>query len=1195
MPMKTNRIMQFLLLFLMLMPTGIMAQEIDPQFVYEIKTTNGLVLDNQGNTSNDGRIFLGNSDAGNASQLWKFIKVADGVYNIVNAGSVLSLDNGDGTSVHPVIQWTSNNSNPNQLWRMKRLAGGRYSIVCEASKMALGMRDAAQFGEPVWQVPVDEANPTQQWTLVKSDAKINITTPRTSSKEDWENPHIIGINKEPGNAYFIPYADLESMTADPNYQRIWRGVTSSRHILLNGKWKFHWAKQPQDRPINFYKPSFNVSAWDDIDVPSSWEMKGYGTPIYTNVTYPFLNNPPYIQPQRGYTINDEPNAVGSYRREFTLPSDWTDKQVYISFDGCYSAMYVWVNGKKVGYSQGANNVASFDITNCVKKGTNTVAVEVYRWSDGSYLEDQDMFRLSGIHRDVYLTARPKVRLRDMYITSTFGGSKYENAVLSVRANIANAGKTAATAGVRLTLVDADGRKVTSGNINAAAVAAGGEATASGTMSVSSPKLWSAEKPYLYTVQMELLDGEGKVTEATSQQYGFRDFAIRDNKLYVNGRLTYLKGADRHDIHPRYGKAVPVETMMADIIMFKRNNMNTVRTSHYPNDPKMMALYDYYGLYVMDEADQECHGNQSISDNPDWTAAYVDRAVRMVERDKNHASVIFWSLGNESGKGCNIKAEYDAVKKIDGRPIHYEGQNEIADMDSRMYPSIESMTETDRNGADKPFFLCEYAHAMGNAVGNLREYWDYIENHSKRMIGGCIWDFVDQAINKPGEPDCRLYFGGSFGDVPNDNDFCCNGLTTADRRQTPKLDEVKKVYQYVKFAYYPYQKVLRLDNRYTSYDLNEFRLAYTVLKDGKPIRQGTLDIPHTSPGSTSGINMPISDISIDDASEYFLNVEVRLRNEEKWARAGYAIASEQFALNTWSQKAPAADNAKAAPFKVYEDKDGLLCIDNGSTKVVFDKSNAQMTSLVYNNIEMISRQQGPTFAWYRSISNDVHKWRDTQISVGGFRYSVDADKKRVTVCTSLTATVGKQTVPHDIVYTVNADGTIDVKADFTTGADFDLPRLALQTMLNENLEHVEWYGRGPMENYRDRNDAAFVGLYSGTVGDLREHYVRTQSMGERTDTRRLYFTDFNGIGIQITADGTFDFSALHYTDRDIWRVKYGHDLDKVRRHEVVLTLDCIQRGIGNASCGPQPLKEYEISKNSKYSYHFTIQPFRKNKK
>ena len=850
-------------------------------------------------------------------------------------------------------------------------------------------------------------------------------------------------------------------------------------------------------------------------------------------------------------------------------------------------MYVWVNGKRVGYSQEANNVASFDITRCVKRGTNMVAVEVYRWLDGSYLEDQDMFRLSGIHRDVYLTARPKVRLRDMYLTTTFTGSKYESAALCVRANIANAGTKASAAGVRITLTDDNGNKIGTTTVPSATVAASGETVLNGKIEISKPKLWSAEKPYLYTVQTELLDEAGNVTEATAQQYGFRDFALRGNKLYINGRLTNLKGADRHDIHPRYGKAVPVETMIDDILLFKRNNMNTVRTSHYPNDPKMMALYDYYGLYVMDEADQECHGNQSITGNPDWTAAYVDRAVRMAERDKNHTSVMFWLLGNESGKGCNIKAEYDAVRKIDSRPIHNEGQNEIAAMDSRMYPSVKSMMETDQNGDDKPFFLCEYTHAMGNAVGNLREYWDYIENHSKRMIGGCIWDFVDQALCKQGEPDDHLYFGGSFGDTPNDNDFCCNGLTTAWRSQTPKLCQVKKIYQYVKPFYYPAQKVLRLDNRYTSYNLKGFRLAYTVLKDGKTIKQGTLEIPHTSPGSTSGINMPLGDITFDPASEYFLNVEVRLGNDELWAKTGFPVASEQFALNTWRQEVPAAQNSNVKPLKVYEDKDGFLYAESSGTKVAFDKHNGQITSLEYDETEMLSHQQCLTFAWYRSISNDVRTWQNTTVSTTGFRYHLSDDKKQLTITAHLAATVGIQKVPHTIAYTVNADGTVDVNAEFTTDSTFRLPRLGLQTMLNKRLEQVKWYGRDPIENYSDRNDAAFVGIYDTTVSDMREHYVRTQSMGERIDTRWLELSDGGGCGIRITADDTFDFSAQHYTDQDIWHVKYGHNLDKVFRPEVVLTLDCIQRGIGNASCGPQPLKEYEINKNSTYAYHFTI--------
>ena len=780
---------------------GAWAQSIDTNLVYEIRTANGLVLDTQGSRDNDARVFLAKRDAGNATQAWKFVKVGEGVFNIVNADSQLSLDNGGGNSVQSVIQWSTGYSNRNQRWKAERCNDGTYTLTCESSGMALGLRDAAQFGEPVCQVAVDATQATQRWRLVRSDAKTSFVTPKTSSREDWENPAVFGINKLPGHAYFIPYANVAAMHSDAAYRQLWQRTGSSRYMLLNGKWKFNWVKQPSERPVNFYKPTYSVDGWKEIDVPSSWEMQGYGTPIYTNITYPFLNNPPFIQPQKGYTVCDEPNAVGSYRREFTLPADWADKQVTLNFDGCYSAMYVWVNGKKVGYSQGANNVASFDITRYVRKGANMVAVEVYRWSDGSYLEDQDMFRLSGIHRDVYLTARPKMHMRDVVLTTSFADSRYAKAALDVRAELENCGTKGGAAAVRLTLTDSNGKVVVKPvTVDGGNVGAGTTAVVSAKLDVDSPSLWSADHPTLYTLDVEVLDGGGNVLEATAQQMGFRDISFRNNKLYVNGVLTYLKGANRHDIHPKYGKALPVETMVDDILLFKRNNMNTVRTSHYPNDPKMMALYDYYGLYVVDEADQECHGNNTLSDNPAWTAAYVDRAVRMVTRDRNHASVVFWSLGNESGRGRNIVAEYEAVKKLDARLIHYEGQNEVADMDSRMYPSVKSMIDSDRNGNNKPFFLCEYAHAMGNAVGNLREYWDYIENHSVRMIGGCIWDFVDQAINKPGEPETNLYFGGSFGDVPNDNDFCCNGLTTADRRQTPKLDEVKKVYQYVKLRY-----------------------------------------------------------------------------------------------------------------------------------------------------------------------------------------------------------------------------------------------------------------------------------------------------------------------------------------------------------------------------------------------------------
>lgn len=483
---------------------GAWAQSIDTNHVYEIRTANGLVLDTQGSRDNDARVFLAKRDDGNATQAWKFVKVGEGVFNIVNADSQLSLDNGGGNSVQSVIQWSTGYSNRNQRWKAERCNDGTYTLTCESSGMALGLRDAAQFGEPVCQVAVDATQATQRWRLVRSDAKTSFVVPKTSSREDWENPAVFGINKLPGHAYFIPYANVAAMHSDAAYRQLWQRTGSSRYMLLNGKWKFNWVKQPSERPVNFYKPTFSVDGWKEIDVPSSWEMQGYGTPIYTNITYPFLNNPPFIQPQKGYTVCDEPNAVGSYRREFTLPADWADKQVTLNFDGCYSAMYVWVNGKKVGYSQGANNVASFDITRYVRKGANMVAVEVYRWSDGSYLEDQDMFRLSGIHRDVYLTARPKMHMRDVVLTTSFADSRYAKAALDVRAELENCSTKGGAAAVRLTLTDSNGKVVVKPvTVDGGNVGAGATAVVSAKLDVDSPSLWSADHPTLYTLDVEV--------------------------------------------------------------------------------------------------------------------------------------------------------------------------------------------------------------------------------------------------------------------------------------------------------------------------------------------------------------------------------------------------------------------------------------------------------------------------------------------------------------------------------------------------------------------------------------------------------------------------------------------------------------------------------------------------------------------
>lgn len=1170
----------------------ITAQTIDTEQAYEIHTLNGLVMDNQESVDAGSKIFISKRVPGKESQIWQFIPIEKDIYSIVSPLSQQALDNGgEGAVERSILQWSSNSNNLNQHWKVSRQANGNYVFTSVASGYNLGFPDAGLVGEPVFQMKPDPHASNQQWTLTRSNVKVKTELLKTHSNNDWENQNVFAINKEDGHATFIPFANMKEMKADPAYRRPWKRTRSSRYLLLNGNWKFNWVKQPEERPKDFYRINYDVSQWNEIPVPSNWEMHGYGTPIYTNITYPFRNNPPFIQGQRGYTVEKEPNAVGSYRHEFNLPENWSDKEVFIHFDGVYSAMYLWINGKKVGYSQGANNDARFNITQYVQPGKNQVAVEVYRWSDGSYLEDQDMFRLSGIHRDVYLVATPKVQLRDIHLTSVLS-SRYDKAELHVKSKIRNHGKTIKNGSVRISLLDETGKNLRQIITETGALAAGKEIVVNSKGSIRDPKLWSAENPYLYTVNIELLDENGKVTETTTQQYGFRHIEIRNKKVFINGMLTLFKGANRHDTHPQYGKAIPVESMIEDILLFKRHNLNTIRTSHYPNDPKMYGLFDYYGLYVMDEADQECHGNMSLTANPAWEAAFVDRMVRMVERDKNHPSVIFWSLGNESGGGCNAVAEYKAAKAIDDRPIHYEGMNDVADIDSRMYPSIEGMIAQDKEPRNKPYFLCEYAHAMGNAVGNLEEYWDYIEYHSDRMIGGCIWDWVDQALNKPGEAKDHLYFGGSFGDTPNDNDFCCNGLVTADRRITPKLLEVKKVYQYISFKMNDKNSV-ELHNRYTTHNMTHFNLHYTLEKNGNVIKEEEFGLPDGKPNERRTIHVPLQRYLTDPDAEYFVNFEVKLKRDCVWASAGHVVATEQFALNDKvNMPAEITTNIPGNEvLKAYEEERRYVRFENSNCGVSFDMATGQMTGLRYGEQEVLHRQRGLEFNWYRSVNNDPRHWTNTQISLQDFSWTLSENKKSVKVIAQLEAMVGKISVPHTITYTIHGNGAIDVEASFKTGANFNLPRLALQTSLNPVLNKITWFGRGPMENYQDRKNAAYVGLYSTTLEDMREHYARAQSMGERCDARWLMLTDSSGKGVRIVSVGTIDFSAQHYTDRDLWQVKYNHDLENIRCAEVILNLDCVQRGLGNASCGPGPRPKYEIKKDSVYQYAFRIEGVR----
>ncbi len=1184
----------FLLPCLLLSMAGISAQDLDLNVLYKIKTPSGLVIDNGASTNDNAGIFLAKESAGSKGQVWRLKKAEGDYYLITNPYGEKSLDNANihsGTG-NAILQWGESLSNQNQHWKIVITGTGEAQITQRITGMTLAYSGDDAAGSAIYQIP----NSSQLWRFVPTSLSASEDYTVRGDTE-WEDERVFGVNKEQGHATYVPFPDTKTLKADPYFNSPWLKPASPMYMSLNGAWKFNWVKQPSEKPVDFYKPEYNVNSWKEIKVPSNWEMLGYGTPIYTNITYPFKNTPPLIQPQKGYTNEFEPNPVGSYRREFTIPVGWDGKEVILHFDGVYSGIYVWINGQKVGYSEGANNDAEFNITKYIRKGKNMIAAEVYRWTDASYIEDQDMFRLSGIHRDVYVYAVPKIHVRDFHVESEFAGDDFSSGVFKLKAVVKNADTKSGKYALKVTLLDPKGAEVLalSQPVDAAAQS---EVDYYLKARVETPALWSAETPNLYTVILSLQDAKGNETEALSSKFGFRKVEIKNSRVYINGQQVFFKGANRHDIHPRFGKAIPVESMIEDILLMKRHNLNTVRTSHYPNDQKMYALYDYYGLYIMDEADCENHGNHSISDKPSWQPAYVDRIERVIQRDKNHPSVIFWSLGNEGGAGRNFDAMYKRAKELDPtRPVHYEGKNSIADIESNMYASVPDMTRRDFRPSEKPYFLCEYVHAMGNAVGNLREYWDFIENGSQRAIGGCVWDWVDQGINKVGEPDNRYYYGGDFGDKPNDRDFVCNGLTTPDRRVTAKLLEVKKIYQYIEMS--PVALLngrIGILNKYDFTNLSAFEIKWEVVEDGRPVNSGTMAAPDVAPDGKAVIVIPF-DTKMDGGKEYFLNVYFALKESCVWAEKGHVVASEQFALSGRPSVAPVQTDG-VATLKTTE-AGNMLTVSGEGFSIVFDKTASSMSSMKYAGREMLHDKSGLRFNWYRSVSNDKYtdqKYYDTEVETLNFNSYASPDGKSVTVVTDLAATIKNDRnvrVPFTVKYVIYANGAVDVDASFTLPSNADIVhRLGMQMALTSGYENVEYYGRGPQENYSDRKDAAFIGRYVTTVKGMEaEHYVRSQSMGNREEVRWVTLTDANGKGLKVTSRDALNFSALHFTDNDLWQAAHDYKLDEIRKPEIYFSLDAVQQGLGNASCGPRPLPEYMIPVNTPVRYSFRMEPIK----
>jgi beta-galactosidase len=670
---------------------------------------------------------------------------------------------------------------------------------------------------------------------------------------DWENPQMIGQNKEPANCTLIPYAALGKAINGVREESVF-------YKTLNGNWRFHWVSKPSDRPLEFYRPDYDISEWDEIPVPSNWQMYGYGRPIYLNVRYPFKKNPPLIQ--------HDYNPVGSYRTKFEVPACWIQRQIFIHFDGVESAFYLWINGQKVGYSQGSRTPAEFNITEYIQDGKNILAVEVFRWSDGSYLECQDFWRLSGIFRGVYLFSTPSIHIRDFEVNCDLD-EEYQDAVLNVTARVRNySAKAVENTKVEVSLLDAANNPVGSEVLlqgSSVYVSPGAESIVKMKASVRNPLKWSAEKPHLYTVLVKLNNEKGEIIETESCKFGFRKVEIKEGQLLLNGAPILIKGVNRHEHDPDTGHAVSLDSMVKDILLMKQFNINTVRTAHYPDDPQWYELCDQYGIYVIDEANIESHGigyrpENTLANKPEWKKAHLDRIISMVERDKNHPSVIIWSMGNEAGDGTTFEAASEWIHRRDpSRPVHYEraGRRPHTDIVCPMYSRIGSIVKYAQEKQERPLIMCEYAHAMGNAVGNLKEYWDAIEEY-KHLQGGSIWDWVDQGLRKITDDGKEYWaYGGDFGDDPNDGNFCINGLVFPDRKIPPKLWEVKKVYQSVDVEEEDLtQGKIRIQNKYYFTNLNEFEADWTLYEDGKAKQRGSIEQLDVAPGESKVFTLPI---------------------------------------------------------------------------------------------------------------------------------------------------------------------------------------------------------------------------------------------------------------------------------------------------------------------------------------------------
>jgi len=1028
---------------------------------------------------------------------------------------------------------------------------------------------------------------------------------------EWENPEIFQINREEPTASFYRYADAKTALENDSWEN------SPFYQSLNGEWSFNYAENVMARPVDFYNSDYDTSGWDKISVPSNWEVLGYGIPIYTNVIYPFPKNPPFIP--------HEENPVGSYKRNFEIPENWEGKDVFLHFGGVSGATYVWVNGQMVGYNEGSKTPAEFKISQYLQEGKNSISVQVLRWSDASYLEDQDFWRLSGIERDVYIYTTNKTTIKDYRVIADLENN-YTDGKFDLNLEILNEGKKARGYQVEVKLLDgysevySESKKVDF---------AQGKTNVEFQKLLPNVKTWNAEKPNLYTLLFSLKNKKGEVTEVVSSKIGFRKIEIKNSQFLVNGQPVLIKGANLHDHDEITGHVIGEEITLKDMEVMKQSNLNAIRCSHYPKNPFFYRMADKYGFYVVDEANIEIHGmgatNQGLDNNaeaikihpayrPEWKAMHLDRTIRMYERDKNFTSIVTWSLGNEAGNGENFVTTYKWLKSQDStRPVQYEGATmyENTDIQAPMYDLIESMEAYAKNNPQRPYIQCEYAHAMGNSVGNLQDYWDVIEKYDV-LQGGFIWDWVDQGLKTKNEEGVDFYaFGGDFGagHLQNDNNFCLNGLVNPDRSAHPALYEVKKVYQYVKFkSENPKSGKITLTNMYDFTNLSEYDFSWRLMENGNQVAKGRIDEVDLKPYESKEIQVELPNLSNPEA-EYFLNIFMTNRNETALIPENFLLAYEQFQLTDYTPSIFEMDTKGISVNKIED----TIKITGEGFEIGFNSADGSLTTLDYGNGNMI--QKGPSINFWRApIDNDygyfmpqrLKKWKEAtatqnlvalELNSNEGKKVVDAIKLaknnfKVKNDLRLTAKYELPSVEGEVVitYSINNNGEIlvDTKMMNIKESLPILPRFGNNFIIDTSYDNVNWYGRGKHENYQDRKTSALVGSHEAKVADLYFEYIRPQENGNRTDIRTLSFTNSVGKGIEISAPQLFGFSAHHQYNSDFDegdKKQQRHTYDIIKRDLININIDHSQMGVGgDNSWGYMPHKAYQIpAGNLEFSY------------